>query len=67
LPVPTFCVSGIITSEVAVILDLVPQLLQPLLEVGDADRGRAHVDAAAAGAEVDRHPMTPMLRSLSWP
>ena len=41
--------------QVAVVLDLVPQLLQALLEVRDPDRGGAHVDPAATCAEVDGH------------
>ena len=39
--------------EIAGVLDLVPELLEARLEIGDADGRGPHVDAAATGAEVD--------------
>ena len=39
--------------EIAVVLDLVSQVLELLLQIRDADRGGAHVHASTARAEVD--------------
>ena len=44
---------GDLDVDVAEIDDLVAERFEARLEVGDANRGRPHVDAAAAGAEVD--------------
>ena len=43
------------TADVAAIVDRVADRPQPLGEPGIADRGRPHVDAAPALAEVERH------------
>ena len=40
--------------DVAVVVDLVAERGQPLADAGDPHRGRSHVDAAAAAAEVER-------------
>ena len=41
--------------EVALVDDRVAERGEPLAEAGDAERGRPHVDAAPAAAEVERH------------
>ena len=43
-------------GDVADILDLPAKLLQPLMQAGNAQRRRPHIDAAAARAQVHRHP-----------
>ena len=42
-------------ADVAGILHLVPQRLEPGLELCDAQRRGTHVDAAAAGPEIERN------------
>jgi hypothetical protein len=41
--------------DVAVVVDFVAERSQALADAGDPDRGRPHVDAAAAAAEVERN------------
>jgi hypothetical protein len=40
--------------EIADVIDLVAQLAQPLGELRDPERGRAHIHPAAAGPQVER-------------
>ena len=47
---------GLADLNVADIFHLTAELLQARLQPGDAQRGRAHIHAAAAGAQVHRHP-----------
>ena len=46
---------GLRNLDVADVFHLPAELLQARLQAGDAQRGRAHVHAAAAGAQVHRH------------
>ena len=41
--------------EVALVRHRVAELLNPLVEPGDSQRGRPHVDASPSSAEVERH------------
>ena len=42
-------------GQVALVDDRVAERSDPLAETGNAERGRPHVDAAPAAAEVERH------------
>ena len=52
---PGSCVSRIGDLDVARVLDVVAQLAHGLVDVGQAEGGRPHVDAAAARAQVEGH------------
>src|SRR5262249_16406688 len=41
--------------QVAGVFDLMAQLADAIVDVGQAERGRAHVDAAATGSQIERH------------
>src|SRR5262249_3977241 len=41
--------------DVATVVDLMAERLEARFEPGDADSGRAHIDATARGAKVERH------------
>jgi hypothetical protein len=46
---------GLLHGDVADVVDLMAELLQARQEAGYAERGRTHVNAATALAEIHRH------------
>ena len=46
---------GLPDGDIANVFDVPAQLLEARLKSGDAQSGRAHIDAAAAGAEIHGH------------